>query len=336
MNAQAPHNIGIIGTGAWGTALAQALRAETPCDILLYGRQTEVTDAINQRHENTTYLPGVKLHAGICGTSQFKDLRGRDILLLVTPAQHLRTTLQQLRTHDLADKPLVICAKGVELGTGLLMSQVAEQEIPGATIAILTGPTFAADIARGKPSAFTLAARDHATAEAIRDRLTSRSLRPYVSDDLIGAQVGGAVKNVIAIACGIIMGLNLGESARAALMTRGVAEIARLTKALGGKRETLMGLCGIGDLMLTCTSDQSRNYSLGLALGKGQTLDEILGPRRAVTEGVHTAKALTVLAAQYNVDMPISLAMNQVLNEGLSIAQGIASLQERPLRPENV
>lgn len=326
--------IAIIGAGAWGTALAQTLVGPER-EVLIWAREPDVVSSINEKHENVPFLPGIKLDPSIIATDSLSRAGACDMLLLVTPAQYVRPTMLALKDKITPDKPVVICAKGIELDTGLLMSQVADEAAPGATIAILTGPTFASEIARGMPSAVTVAARDKDTAQQIRESLASRTLRPYITDDLIGTQIGGAVKNVIAIASGIIVGRGLGESARAALMTRGLAEMARLATAMGGKRETLMGMCGVGDLMLTASSMQSRNYSLGVQIGQGRSLDDILGERKSVTEGVYTARALTVMAQKNAVDMPISQAVHRCLSEGLSIDDAIADMMERPLRAES-
>jgi len=325
--------IGVMGAGAWGTALAQNF-ASTGKSVTIWARHQELVDSINTHNENKTYLAGVPLSKNIFATTDLETLAQADILVIVTPAQHLRASLKALAPHLTPGKPLVLCAKGFEMATGLLMTQVAAQEVPDATLAVFTGPTFASEIAAGLPSAATLAADDLQTAEMLRDALASRTLRPYITDDVLGAQVGGAVKNVIAIASGIIVGRKLGDSARAALMTRGLAEIARLAAAIGGRRETLMGLCGIGDLMLTASSVQSRNFSLGIQIGEGRTLADILAERKSVTEGVYTAQAIALMAEKFGIDMPISVAVNKCLNEGVEINTLIASLLERPLRPE--
>lgn len=329
------NNIDIIGGGAWGTALAQAL-AQTDKKVNLWAREGEVVEAINSKHENTPFLPGITLNKNIRATNNLGDLAKADAILLVPPAQHMRSTLEALKPHIREDQPLVICAKGVEIGTGLLMSEIAKEAVPNAKIAVLTGPTFAAEIAKGLPSAMTLAMKDKNEAELLANELSSRSLRVYASDDIIGAQIGGAVKNVIAIACGVIEGKKLGDSARAALVTRGLAEMARLASAMGAKKETLMGMSGVGDIILTCSSMQSRNFSLGVALGQGKTLEEILGSRTSVTEGVHTAKALVVMAKNHAVDMPISEAINKCLSEGVSVDDMIQNMLDRPVKPETL
>lgn len=327
--------IGIIGGGAWGTALAQSF-ASTGNSCVIWAREEQVVDSINIQHENALFLPGVKLNDSIRATGILREAAKADILVIVTPAQYLRTTLQTLKP-DLNDtKPLVVCAKGIEIESGLMLSQIAKEIVPESPLAILTGPTFAAEIARGLPSAVTLAMKDKESAKALAEVLSSRTLRMYAADDIVGAQVGGAVKNVIAIACGIIEGRKLGDSARAALVTRGLAEIARLASALGAKKETLMGMCGVGDLILTCSSMQSRNFSLGVALGQGKTLKEILESRNSVTEGVYTAKALVVMAKNNAVEMPISEAVNACLQDGADVGQIIEKMLDRPVKSETV
>jgi glycerol-3-phosphate dehydrogenase (NAD(P)+) len=325
------NKIGIIGAGAWGTALAQCL-AKSGKQVLIWAREPEVVSAINEEHENKVFIPGYKLHESIQATDRLSYTADCDTLLLVTPAQYVRATLDALKADIAEGKPIVICSKGIELSTGNLMTQVAEEEAPNATIAILTGPTFASEVIRGLPSAVTIAANDKDVAQELRDGLASRTLRPYITDDMIGAQLGGAVKNVIAIAAGVLNGRDLGENARAALITRGLAELARLASAMGAKKETLMGMCGIGDLLLTCSSMQSRNFSFGTELGQGKTMQDILDSRQSVTEGVHTAKALMVMAKKHAVDMPISESVYQCLVKSADIEDVIDSILERPLR----
>lgn len=324
--------IGVIGAGAWGTALAQVF-ANGGRDVLIWARETEVVDAINSEHENTVFLPTVALHESLKATADIEDITQRDIILLVTPAQFVRATLESLQ-GKLGGKTLVICAKGIELDTGMLLSQVAQEVAPDAKIAVLTGPTFASEVARGLPAAVTIATEDKDFALELQEVLGVKNFRPYITTDVLGTQLGGAIKNVIAIACGVVMGRELGESARAALLTRGVAEIARLGIAIGAKKDTLLGMCGIGDLMLTCSSMQSRNYSLGMALGEGKTLEEILGPRKEVTEGVFTAKSALALAKNNAVDMPITEAVNKCLNEGMPIEEAIEEMLNRPFKYE--
>lgn len=326
--------IGVVGGGAWGTALAQAcVRAGR--DTLLWARETETVAKINRDHANPDYLPGIILDPALRATDDLGDLAACDALLLVTPAQHLRGVCVKLAEKLSRPIPAVICAKGVEQGSLALMSDAAAAALPaGAPLAVLSGPTFAAEVARGQPAAVTLACADPVLGRGLAHALGGRAFRPYVSDDVIGAQVGGAVKNVLAIACGVAVGAKLGDNARAALITRGLAEITRLAVALGGRAETLMGLSGLGDLTLTCTSFQSRNMSLGAALGEGRTLAEILGERRSVAEGVHTAAAAAALAAKLGVEMPITAAVDAVLNRGAGVNETIQALLARPFRDE--
>ena len=325
--------IGVIGAGAWGTALAQVY-AVAGNDVMIAAREQDIVDQINTKHANTAYLPDVQLAETLRATTNASEAAACDVVIIVTPAQHVRATLKSVAPQITDKKPLVICAKGIELNSGKMMSTVAEEETPDAEIAILTGPNFAGEIARGLPSAATVAAHTQSAADAICALLNSRNLRPYASDDIIGAEIGGAVKNVIAIASGMVHGMGLGESARAALVTRGLAEIARLAERMGGKRETLMGMCGMGDMMLTCSSMQSRNFSLGALMGQGQSLESILAARNGVTEGVHTARAVMVMAKDHNVDMPISNMVDQCLNNGLSLKDGVRQIMERPLKAE--
>lgn len=333
-DSQRQTRIGIVGAGAWGTALAQVMAAAGR-EVILWAREPEVVEAIDSERENKQFLSGVTLDDNIKATGSLTRATESDIILLAVPAQHVRNTLHALKA-DLADgKPLVICAKGIEVETGYLMSHVAEEEVPLANIAVLTGPTFAGELARGLPSAVTIATDDNDTGEMLVGNLGTRNLRAYYSDDMISAQIGGAVKNVIAIACGVVHGLGLGDSARAALVTRGLAEMGRLAAAMGAKRTTLMGMCGIGDLMLTCASTQSRNYTLGADLAAGRTMEEILKARGgAVTEGIHTAEALMVMAKNHAVDMPISQAVYECLHENKDINTAIDQMLERPLKPE--
>jgi glycerol-3-phosphate dehydrogenase (NAD(P)+) len=326
------NKIAIIGAGAWGTALAQSI-ANSGKNVTMWAREAEVVESINHHHENKLYLKDVRLNEMIKATHNMHDIEDCDVYLISTPAQHVRSTLESMK-DILTGKPFVICAKGIEIETGHLMSEVAEEVIPGAQVGILSGPTFASEIARGLPCAVTLAIEDKILGDKIVSLIGSRTLRTYLTTDLVGAQIGGAVKNVIAIASGVVQGRGMGESARCALITRGLTEMARLAKALGAQRSTLMGMCGVGDLMLTASSMQSRNFSLGVALGEGSTLEEILGERIAVTEGVHTAKALELMSKNNAVDMPISKAVNEFLNEGAKIEDIVEQLLDRPLRKE--
>jgi glycerol-3-phosphate dehydrogenase (NAD(P)+) len=320
--------IGIVGAGAWGTALAVALR-HAGRDVLLGARDPALALAINRLRLNEPYLPNVPLN-GIRATSDLADLTQCDALLLVVPAQFLRAACRALRPHLTDGIPLVLCAKGIELTSGLMMSDVVAAELPAARLAVLSGPTFASEVGRGLPTAVTLAAHDQDLARSLAQALGGPSFRPYVTDDVIGAEIGGAIKNVLAIACGVVEGRGLGENARAALITRGLAELVRLAVAKGGRAATCMGLSGLGDLILTASSLQSRNYSLGVALGEGRNLADILKERRSVTEGVDTAAAVAKLAAKLAVDMPICQAVAGLLRGDTTVAATITGLLARP------
>ena len=325
--------IGIIGAGAWGTALSAAAR-RAGRDVVLWAFEDDVAAAVNERHENPVYLPGVELDGAIRATTDLAEAARADALLLTMPAQHLRRVAAGLAAHVAKGTPAVICAKGIEAETGLLMTEVLADALPGAVPAVLSGPTFAAEVARRLPTAVTLAAADMALAETLAAAIGTPHLRIYTATDLIGAEVGGAVKNVLAIACGIVGGRALGENAKAALITRGLAEIVRLGLAKVAKLETLMGLSGIGDLTLTCNAMQSRNYSHGVALGKGEALADILGGRRSVAEGVFTAASVVALARRLDVEMPICAAVDAVLNRGADLDDAIQGLLARPFRAE--
>lgn len=325
--------IGVIGGGAWGTALAQSL-ASNGRNMVMWAREQEVVDSVNNDHENKPFLAGIPLSENLKATHDLREASSKDILLIVTPAQYVRTTLESIKDDIEDGKPVVICSKGIEMDTGLLLSQVAEQVSPDATTAILTGPTFASEIAKGLPSAVTIGVRDNDVGLELQSVIGVHGFRPYITSDIVGTQLGGAIKNVIAIACGVVTGRKLGESARAAILTRGVAEIARLGVAMNAKRETLLGMCGIGDLMLTCSSMQSRNFSLGAALGEGKSLNDVLSGRNAVTEGVYTAKSTLALAKQHAVDMPISEAVSHLMEDGYTIDDAIEEMLNRPFRYE--
>lgn len=323
----------VIGGGAWGTALAQTL-TRAGLDVTLWAREADVVTAINTKRENTVFLPGVQLSPKIRATGDLAEASGADVILLVPPAQHMRTTLEAMKPHLKDPAALVICSKGIEIETGALMSHILEDVLADVPYLVLSGPTFAIETAKGLPTAVTLAGTDKELARTLADLIGSKFFRPYVSGDPIGAEIGGAVKNVIAIACGIVEGMGFGHNARAALITRGLVEINRLGAAMGAKKETLMGMCGIGDLTLTCSSMQSRNFSLGVLVGQGKTLDEILAARNSVTEGVATAAAIQALAKKHAVEMPISAAVNDTLNEGVSVQDMLDNLLSRPLRDE--
>ena len=326
-------HVGIIGGGAWGTALAVVAR-RAGRDVALWALEPEVVAAINGQHRNPLYLPDVSLDPAIAATSDLVKAARADIILMVAPAQHVRGVCATISPHIKGATTVVICAKGIERATSALMTDVVAEALPHAAMMVLSGPTFAREVALGLPTAITLGATDQVLGRKVAEAISSPTFRPYLTEDVIGAEVGGAVKNVLAIGCGMADGKGLGANARAALLTRGLAEIVRLALARGGKPETLMGLSGLGDLVLTATSLQSRNYSLGVALGKGQTLEEVLGARRSVTEGVTTAEAVVTLAAKLKVDMPICAAIDRVLNHGAAIDDMLRGLLERPLRDE--
>ncbi len=327
------HRVGIVGAGAWGTALALVAR-RAGGEVLIWAHDPDVAATINAAHENLAYLPGVRLDAVISGVAEMSALAACDILLLVPPAQHLRAVARSLAPHLRTGMPVALCAKGVELETGKLMTEVAAEMLPGHHIAVVSGPTLAPEVARELPTAVTVAATDEAVGRRFVAALGSTRFRPYLSDDPVGAEVGGAVKNVLAIACGIVIGRGLGDNARAALVTRGLAEMIRLALALGGRAETLMGLSGLGDLTLTCNALTSRNLSLGVALGRGLPLAGILAQRRAVTEGVTSAAAIAALANRLGVDMPIVAAVDRLLHHDADIDAEIAGLLARPFKAE--
>ena len=326
-------SIGIVGGGAWGTALAQTMRLAGR-DALLWAREPEVVADINSRHANALFLPDVRLDTGLKATRDLAEVAAREVVLMVAPAQHVRATCAGLAPHFSSGKPLVMCAKGIEQATGRLMGDVVAETLPQAALAILSGPSFAADVVRGLPAALTLAAADDALAVSLADSIGYSHFRLYRSNDLIGVQLGGAIKNVLAIAAGIVDGKQLGASAHAALVTRGFAELRRFGDALGARSETLMGLSGLGDLLLTCGSPQSRNMSLGRALGQGQSLDAVLGGRRSVAEGVYTAAAVVRIAEAKGIEMPIAQAVHAIVEGRLTVDAAIEALLSRPFKME--
>ncbi len=329
-------SIGVIGAGAWGTALATAAR-RAGRHVTIWARDPDLAARLNREHANPDYLPSIALDPAIGATGDLAEAVNSDALLLAVPAQHLRWIGGKLAPLVFAGTqglPLVICAKGMEQGSGALMSEVLAEVLPGRRLAVLSGPSFAAEVARGLPCAITLAAEHGETATELAAALGSETFRPYRSQDLIGAQIGGAVKNVMAIACGIVAGRALGDNARAALIARGLAEIMRLGAALGARRETLMGLSGLGDLTLTCTSPQSRNYALGAALGGGESLDGLMAGRRTVAEGVFSASAVVRRAGRHGIEMPIAQAVDDILNRGADIEDSIRALLARPFTAE--
>lgn len=327
-------NFGVIGGGAWGTALASAL-LRAGRDVTLWARERAVVEGINQRHENSAFLPGVALDPKLKATENLADIANCDAWVLVTPTQYTRAICQDIMSAGNGEpKPVIIASKGIEQASLSLPSALVNDAMPSYPVAILSGPTFAAEVANRQPTALTLACADQKLGRLLTQAVGSLTFRPYLSDDIIGAQIGGAVKNVLAVACGIGAGCGMGDNARAALITRGLAEMMRLGMALGGKAETLMGLSGMGDLVLTCSSPQSRNMSLGMALGRGEKLSDILASRSTVAEGVYTASAAHKLAIKLGVDMPIVAATDDVLNNGADVGATISALLSRPLRLE--
>ena len=326
-------SVGVIGAGAWGTALAQ-VATFAGHRVLLQARESEVVDSVNARHRNDIFLKGVDLSPRIVATRAIEDLAGCDLILAVPPAQHMRAALMAFAPHVRDGLPVVLCAKGIERDSDKLMNEVLREVLPQARSAVLAGPSFAAEVARGLPAAVTLACGDRELGARIAATLAGPSFRPYQSSDLIGAEAGGALKNVLAIACGISEGRQLGRNAHAALITRGFAEMSRLAMAMGARFETMSGLCGMGDLVLTCSSPQSRNMSVGLALGQGQTLAEALDGKVSVAEGVQSAPAAVDLGRKYGVELPLCNAVAAVLAGEMDVSAAVAALLARPLKSE--
>lgn len=326
--------IGILGAGAWGTALAFTAR-EAGRDVKIWALEPDVAEALSRGHGNPDFLPGLDLPA-MPASTDLASLSGSEAILSVVPAQHARGVFGKLAPHVAAGTPILLCSKGIEKSTLSLMTDVLHETIPQAIPAVLSGPSFAADVARGLPTAVTLACSDKGLGDELMQAIGRPTFRPYWSNDLIGAEIGGAVKNVLAIACGIVEGLQLGKSAHAALIARGFAEMTRLAVAMGGQAATVSGLCGLGDLVLTCSSVQSRNMSFGKALGEGQAADAILAERNSVTEGVATAPALMALAKQEGVTMPICQAVDDILSGRASLDSAIHALLSRPFTQETI
>lgn len=322
---------GVIGAGAWGTALAQVL-ADGPGGVTLWAREPEVVASINETHENALFLRGLRLSPSITATPDLADLADCEVLLVVAPAQHVRSVLQQA---DVGTRPLILCAKGIEAGSMQLVSEVAHEACPAAPIAVLSGPTFAHEVAGGLPTAVTLACEDRELAATLAAHLARPHFRPYASSDVIGAEIGGAVKNVLAIACGVVEGRGLGLNARSALIARGFAEMTRFGLAKGARPETLAGLSGLGDLVLTCSSTASRNFSLGKGLGEGKDATELLASSRTVAEGAFTAPVLQQAARALGVDMPVVDAVCALLSGSAPVDTVVGGLLSRPLRSES-
>ena len=323
-------HIGVLGGGAWGTALAQ-VAASGGRRTLLWAREPEVAEAVNGTHENRLFLPGYRLSPAVVATSDLGEMESCDALLVVTPAQHMRSVLGGLAN---CGRPLILCSKGIEADSGALLHRVAREVCPSSDVMVLSGPTFAHEVAAGFPTALTIAAEKLDAAEPIRQRLALPEFRLYLSEDVAGAEVGGAVKNVLAIACGVVEGKGLGQNARSALIARGFAEMTRFGLALGAKRETLAGLSGLGDLVLTCSSTSSRNFSLGKGIGEGRSAAELMADRRTVAEGAFTAPVLRRIARERGIDMPIVAAVDDLLAARSGVDEVLESLLSRPPRPD--
>jgi glycerol-3-phosphate dehydrogenase (NAD(P)+) len=323
---------GVIGAGAWGTALALVC-ARAGLATTLWAREPEVAASVRDCGENSLFLPGIEL-TDVVVTGDMADLAACDLILAVPPAQHMRATLTAFAPHVRDGVPIVLCAKGIERGSFALMTDVLEDVLPQARPAVLSGPSFAREVAQGLPAAVTLACPDADLAEALAETIATPAFRPYVADDMIGAEAGGALKNVLAIACGMAEGRGLGKSAHAALITRGFAEMTRYAVALGARAETVAGLCGLGDLVLTCSSPQSRNMSVGLAMGRGETVQQALAGKLSVAEGVESAPAVRELAARLGVEIPICEAVAAILEGQVTVDEAMGGLLSRPLKRE--
>ena len=323
--------IAVLGGGAWGTALALAAQ-RAGCRVTLWMRDAEQAAAINATRENSAYLPGVALPAGLKVSADARDIAAAVLIIAAVPAQALRGIVSHIAAHGRPAVPIVVAAKGIEQTSGKFMSDVIGEILPQNPAALLSGPSFATDVARGLPTAVTLAAKDDGLARKIAQVLASPTFRLYHSDDLRGAEIGGAAKNVLAIAAGITAGRGLGASASAALIARGFAELTRFGLAYGARSETLMGLSGLGDLILTCNSAQSRNFSLGLNLGRGMNVSVAMSGKLA--EGAYTASVLVKMATAKGVDMPIAMSVDAVLSGHLTIGEAIDALLARPSKAE--
>jgi len=328
-------SVGVIGSGAWGTALALAC-ARAGRAVTLWSHEPSVAQTIERTRENALYLPGVTLPDTVTATLDLAAVAACDMVLAVAPAQHMRAVLTGFAPLARPGLPVVLCAKGVEQGSLKLMTDVLAETLPQAAPAVLSGPSFAIDVARSLPTAVTLACSDEPCADRIARAIATPTFRPYLATDMIGAEAGGAVKNVLAIACGIAEGRGLGRSAHAALVTRGFAEMTRLGVALGGQAETLAGLCGLGDLVLTCSSPQSRNMSVGLALGAGKTLAQALAGKVSVAEGVASAPGVVALGQRLGVETPICAAVAAILAGEVDVDTAIGELLARPLKLESL
>jgi glycerol-3-phosphate dehydrogenase (NAD(P)+) len=327
-----PGPVGIAGAGAWGTALANAAAAAGN-DVVLWMRSPEQASALGTGRTNERFLPGIRLHDRIAPTADLFDLAPARAVLLVTPAQTTREMTAALAPVMPQGTPLVLCAKGIERGSNAFLCDAVEEVRPGSPVAVLSGPSFAHDVARGLPTAVTLACRDAGLAQALAASVSGPALRVYHGRDVRGVEIGGAAKNVLAIACGAVAGRGLGESAKAALIARGFAELLRFARAYGGEAETLMGLSGLGDLVLTCSSAQSRNFAFGMRLGQGMTPEAAAAGK--LVEGAATAGALVALARAKSVDMPIAEAVERILSGAWTLDEAVDALMNRPIKREH-
>ncbi len=325
--------IGVVGAGAWGTALAQ-LSIKAGNDVILWAREEEVVNSINERHENESFLPGIKLPENLKATSDLSDMADKDYIFMVVPAQFVRSVLLEMKKHISEKTALVLCAKGMEQSSGKILTEVVSEIMPKSPLVVLSGPTFAREVAEGRPSAVTIASKYQRVTQKLSDAIGQPTFRPYASRDVIGAEIGGALKNVFAIACGITAGRNMGDNARAALITRSLSEMVRFGEIYGAERTTMMGLCGLGDLILTCSSPQSRNMSLGIAIGQGKSVEELMHGRKTVAEGYYTSAVLAKICREEKIDLPIVMAVNDILHEGKDVDTVITDLLNRPFVSE--
>jgi glycerol-3-phosphate dehydrogenase (NAD(P)+) len=324
----------VVGAGAWGTALADLL-ARNGHSVTLWAFEPDVVQTINQRHENTRFLPGATLHRALRATGDIADaLEGTTLVCVATPSQHLRAILAKGASSLPARVTVCVASKGIERDTLALMSDVVAEQAPGRPVVALSGPSFAAEVVAHQPTAIVAASDDTVAAETVQEAFSNRTFRVYTHDDIIGVELGGSLKNVMAVATGICEGAGFGFNSRAALITRGLAEMTRLGTALGAKPATFAGLAGIGDLVLTCTGSLSRNRAVGVAVGKGATLDEALAGKETVAEGVATTRSALALAEREGVEMPIVTMVHRVLFDGHSAQRAVADLMSRELRAE--
>ena len=325
--------IGVIGGGAWGTALAQ-LSAKAGSKVILWAREEKVVKKINEEHENEMFLKGVELSNNVRATTNLADMVDNEFIFIAVPAQFVRSVLKEVKKYLSDGVILVLCAKGIEQSSGKLMTEVVSEIMPKSPLVVLSGPTFAREVALGLPSAVTIASKYQQITKRLLGVIGQPTFRPYASRDIAGAEIGGALKNVFAIACGITTGRKMGDNARAALITRSLSEMVRYGESYGAERSTMMGLCGLGDLILTCSSTQSRNLSLGIALGEGKTIEDLMTNRLTVAEGYYTSSVLAKISQDKNIDMPIVMAVNDILHEGKNIDQVIGDLLNRPFVSE--